>query len=87
MTERSFRKFSLRLGTVGLRDEVEKRSLAFHVSLRDLYEGPDRAPSIVAARRDVYEWLKGRGKGGNEIARLFDRSRSGVAKLMRGGEA
>lgn len=83
MPERSFRKFALRLGTIGLRDEVEKRSLALHVSLRDLYEGPDRAPSIASARKAVYGWLKGKGKGNNEIARLFDRQPSGVQKLMR----
>lgn len=82
--ERSFEKFSQRLGKIGLRDAVEKRSLSFHVTLRDLYEAP--APgtqSVTAARRAVYVWLMTKGKSGAEIAKLFDRSRSGVLKLTR----
>lgn len=81
---RSFQKFETRLEAIGLRQKIEKRALVLHISLRDLYEGPDRAPSIAAARRDVYLWLIREGKGNNEIARLFDRAPSGVMKLMRG---
>jgi hypothetical protein len=82
--KRSFTKFVARLDSIGLRPDVEKRSLSHHVSLQDLYEGTDRAPSIVAARRDVYTWLMKKGKGNNEIARLFDRAPSGVQRLTRG---
>jgi len=81
--KRSFQKFEVRLEAIGLRTKIEKRALALHVSLRDLYEGPARAQSITAARRDVYVWLVKEGKGRNEIARLFDRAPSGVMKLMR----
>jgi hypothetical protein len=78
---RSYSKFVRRLEEIGLHAEVEKRALKLHVSLRDLYEGRDRAPSIGAARRAVYTWLINEGKGLNEIARLFDRAPSGVSKL------
>jgi hypothetical protein len=81
--KRSYRKFVTRLGAVGLFKGVEARSLALHVTLRELYEGPDRAPSIVAARRAVYLWLMEEGKGINEIARLFDRAPNGVWKMTR----
>jgi len=80
--KRSFEKFNARLIEVGLLAGVEKRSLAHHVSLRDLYEGP-AAPSTAAARREVYAWLASQGKGNNEIARLFDRAPSGVMKLLK----
>jgi DNA-binding CsgD family transcriptional regulator len=82
--KRSFTKFVARLDAIKLRAKVEARALQAHVSLRDLYEGPDRAPSIAAARRSIYMWLLGEGKGNNEIARLFDRAPSGVLKLTRG---
>jgi hypothetical protein len=82
--KRSYRKFVTRLGTVNLLGDVEKRALALHVSLQELYEGPDRAPSISAARRAVYLWLMEEGKGINEIARLFDRAPNGVWKMTRG---
>lgn len=85
MASRSYRRFVTRLESIGLRVSVEKRALKLHVSLRELYEGPDRAPSIAAARRAVYIWLAGEGKGLNEIARLFDRAPSGVSKLANGG--
>lgn len=78
---RSFRKFVARLDKIGLHQMLEKRALKLHVSLLELYEGPNRAPSITAARRDAYSWLFKRGKGINEIARLFDRAPSGVLKL------
>lgn len=78
--KRSFAKFEARLKSIGLLDKVEKRSLALHVSLRDLYDG-GHAPSIVAARRAVYSWLVKEGKSINEVARLFDRIPSGVYKL------
>jgi len=81
---RSYRKFVTRLTAVRLLDAVEKRSIALHVSLRELYDGPNRAPSIAAARRSVYLWLLKEGKGLNEIARLFDRAPNGVMKLTRG---
>ncbi len=81
--KRSFRKFSTRLAAVGLRDEVEARARKHYISLQALYEGPDMAPSIVAARRAVYRWLMESGKGLNEVARLFDRAPSGVFKMTR----
>jgi hypothetical protein len=81
--KRSFQKFVTRLDEVELRKMLEERALMMHVSLKDLYEGPDRAPSITAARRDAYLWLMGEGKGINEIARLFDRAPSGVLKLTQ----
>jgi hypothetical protein len=84
--ERSFSEFSDRLDSTGLRSKIEKRALKFHVTLRELYEGPDRAPSITAARRAVYVWLMKDGKGLNEVARLFDRVPSGVMSLTRGRE-
>ncbi len=80
---RSFRKFVTRLDKIGLHQMLEKRALKLHVSLQELYEGPNRAPSITAARRDAYSWLFKRGKGINEIARLFDRAPSAVSRLTR----
>jgi hypothetical protein len=82
--KRSFDKFLVRLGESGLIDKIEARALSAHVSMRELYEGPDRAPSIAGARRDIYKWLMERGKGLNEVARLFDRAPNGVFKLVRG---
>lgn len=82
--KRSFKKFVLRLRDIGIYGEINKRALSLHVSLRDLYEGPNKAPSVAAARRDVYQWLLEEGKGINEIARLFDRVPSGVLTLTRG---
>jgi hypothetical protein len=81
---RSFEKFSKRLEAVGLFDEVLDRALREHVTLRDLYEGPVRAPSIANARRKIYKWLMKEGKGLNEVARLFDRAPNGVWKLVGG---
>jgi DNA-binding CsgD family transcriptional regulator len=81
--KRSFAQFVKRLGAVGLLKGVEDRALALHVSLQELYGGPNRAPSIVAARRAVYLWLMKEGKGNNEIARLFDRAPNSVWKLTR----
>lgn len=83
MTTRSFKKFTARLDAIGLRSKIEKRALALHVSLEELYDGP-HAPSIIAARRAVYLWLMKEGKSINEVARLFDRSANGVWKLARG---
>lgn len=85
MTERSFEKFTQRLGKIGLREAIEKRSLVHHVTLRDLYEGPG-APSVTAARRAVYSWLA-KTKSVREIARLFNRAPSGVLKMTRNGDA
>ncbi len=82
--KRSFAKFVVRLDAIGLRVKVETRALQAHVSLRDLYAGQGRTPSIANARRFVYLWLLEEGKGYNEIARLFDRAPSGVLKLTRG---
>jgi len=82
--KRSFEKFSERLEAVGLYSQVLERTLKRHVSLIELYEGPVKAPSIAAARRDVYKWLMGKGKGLNEVARLFDRAPSGIVKLVKG---
>lgn len=84
MAKRSFATFVKRLGAVGLHQEIEAHALALHVSLRELYDGPDRAPSIAKARQLVYSWLLEQGKGNNEIARLFDRAPSGVLKLTHG---
>jgi DNA-binding CsgD family transcriptional regulator len=81
--KRSFKKFTARLDKIELRQMLEERSLVHHVSLLDLYEGPDRAWSIVAARKDVYMWLLGEGKSVNEIARIFDRAPSSVWKMTR----
>lgn len=81
--KRSFAKFTARLDEIDLRHGVESRSVKMHVTLRELYEGPHRAPSIAAARRVIYLWLTKQGKGNNEIARLFDRAPSGVLKMMR----
>jgi hypothetical protein len=80
---RSFAKFTSRLDAIGLREKVEANTLASHVSLRDLYAGQGRVPSIAAARRAIYLWLMKEGKGVNEIARLFDRASNGVSKLTR----
>ncbi|KKL23759.1 hypothetical protein LCGC14_2422210, partial [marine sediment metagenome] len=84
--KRSFQRFVRKLDKIELRQLIEERALALHVSLRDLYEGPGRAPSITAARRDVYSWLYERGKGVREIARLFDRAPSGVGRFLRMGD-
>ncbi len=81
--KRSFKKFTDRLEASGLLGRVESRALNLHVSLQDLYEGP-YSTSVVAARKVVYTWLSKEGKSINEIARLFDRSPSGVAKLLLG---
>jgi hypothetical protein len=81
--KRSYERFRTRIHKIGLLSKIETRALQLHVSLRDLYSGPGRAPSIAAARRDVYLWLIEEGKGNNEIARLFDRAPSGVLKLTR----
>lgn len=83
MRKRSFRAFEERIRASGLYTEITKRALVYHVSLQELYEGTNRAPSIMAARRAVYTWLAKRGKGGNEIARMFDRAQNGVAALLR----
>lgn len=83
MPKRSFTRFVRRLELIGLRVDIEQRALKLHVSLQDLYEGPDRAPSISAARKAVYIWLMDKGKGGNEIARLFDRAPNSVWKMTR----
>lgn len=83
MTTRDYRKFTVRLTAANLLKDVEKRALALHVSLHDLYEGPDRTQSVAAARRAVYLWLTREGKGINEIARLFDRAPSGIWKMTR----
>ena len=66
--KRSFTKFARRLKLIGLYAEVEKRAFKMHVTLQELYEGPDRAPSIAAARRAIYTWLMGEGKGKKDEA-------------------
>lgn len=83
--KRSFQIFVRKLDKIELRQPIEERALELHVSLRDLYEGPGRAPSITAARRDVYSWLFNKGKGIREIARLFDRAPSAVSRLIQKG--
>ena len=83
---RSYTKFVTRLEAVALRADVEKRALSYNVTLAELYEGADRAPSVVAARRAVYLWLKKyKKRGNNEIARLFDRSNASISRLTRSG--
>jgi hypothetical protein len=82
--KRSFQNFVKRLDDIGLHKKVEALTLKHHVSLLELYEGPSRATSISAARRAVYLWLMKRGKGVNEIARIFDRAPNGVWKMTRG---
>lgn len=79
---RSFSVFSTRLKSIGLLKSVKDCALEVHVSLQDLYEGYDRAPSISAARRHVYLRLMEDGMGLNEVARLFDRSAGGMRKLI-----
>lgn len=86
MKKRSFRLFTTRLSDIGLLKGAESRCRAFHISLRDLYEGQGRTPSIASARRAVYRWLRDGGKGINEIARLFDRAPSGIMKMTRAEE-
>lgn len=83
MPKRSFQTFARRLKKIGLHAAIEKRALMLHVSLRDLYEGANRAQSISAARKSVYLWLMRQGKSINEIARLFDRAPNGVWKMMK----
>ncbi len=80
--KRSFANFLKRLDAIDLHSKVEKRSIALHVSLEDLYSGAGRAQSIAAARRSVYSWLVGEGFSINEVARLFDRSPNGVWKMV-----
>lgn len=81
--KRSFKAFEERVRANGLHAEITKRALAHHVTLQELYEGVDRAPSVAAARRAVYSWLAKRGKGANEIARMFDRAPNGVARMLQ----
>lgn len=81
---RSFTKFKERLTESGLVDDVQTWAMRMGVSLRELYDGPIKAPSIVAARRSVYQRLLKSGKSVNEVARIFDRAPSGVLKLTRG---
>jgi hypothetical protein len=81
--KRSFSKFVARLDAIGLHVKIETRALQLHVSLRDLYAGQGRVPSIAVARRAVYLWLVKEGMGYNGIARLFDRAPNSVWKLTR----
>jgi hypothetical protein len=82
--KRSFRAFVHRLEEIGLLWEIKSRIQTYHVSLRDLYEGEGRSPSIREARKMIYTWLmKEKYKGNNEVARLFDRAPSGIGKLIR----
>jgi len=82
--KRSFQRFVRRLDKIGLRQALEERATALHVSLRDLYgDGSRGTASISAARRVVYLWLQKKGKGINEIARLFDRAPNGVWRLVQ----
>lgn len=83
--KRSYDKFTKRLVDAGLLLYVQERSLRMHVSLYDLYLAGHKVPSVVAARRSVYRELMKSGKSINEVARLFDRSVSGVWKLTRTG--
>jgi len=80
--KRSFKTFMRRLESGGLLEEVSTRARLNYVTLEELYDGPNRAPSIAAARKAVYKWLLKNGKGLNEVSRIFDRNPSGVAKLV-----
>lgn len=82
--KRSYTKFEARLESVGLLTDVEKHARRQSITLRELYEGPDRAPSVSAARKSVYTWLSKRGKGLREIARIFDRAPNGIRKMLNG---
>lgn len=84
--KRSFPKFEHRLKLLGLHDVIVKRAMALHVPLRELYEGGNLAPSVRAARKSIYTWLKEEGFGTNEIARLFDRAPSGIGKIIARAE-
>lgn len=79
----SFEDFRKRLAATGLRADVEEVLRGRRVSLRDLYEGP-MVPSTLAARRAVYAALHEGGRGIREIGRLFDRSASGILKMING---
>ena len=81
--KRSFANFVKRLDAIKFREKIEKRSVALHVSLEDLYAGVGRSQSITVARRSVYLWLVEQGFSINEVARLFDRSASGVWKMVK----
>ena len=81
--KRSFAMFLKRLDAIKFRDKIEKRSVALHVSLEDLYAGVGRSQSITVARRAVYLWLVEQGFSINEVARLFDRSPNGVWKMVK----
>ena len=80
---RSYDKFTKRLVDAGLFQYVQERSLKMRVSLHDLYLAGDKIPSVIAARRAVYQQLMKGGKSINEVARLFDRAPSGVWKLTK----
>lgn len=82
--KRSYSKFQKRIEEIGLFAEVERRAKKMNVSIASLYEGP-RVPSISAARKSIYTWLMAKkGMGNNEVARLFDRAPSGIAKMVGG---
>lgn len=81
--KRSFERFSDRLKANGLYTGANKICSENYVSLCVVYDG-GKAPSVVAARRAVYVWMSGRGMGNNQIARMFDRAKSGVSKSLKG---
>lgn len=83
--KRSYEKFVARIDQMGLTGMLDKRLKKSRVTVIEIYQG-GRAPSIVAARRDVYRWLNDIGYGNNEIARMFDRAQSGIMKMLRNGE-
>lgn len=80
--KRSFDRFSKRLREVGLKARITEIAAKRHVTLQALYEDAATA-SVVAARKDVYVWLKSNGKSPGEIGKLFDRAPNGILKLLR----
>ena len=80
--KRSFDKFTGRLIDARLTDEIWDIARKKHVTLRELYEASATA-SVVAARKEVYTWLKRTGKSPVEIGKLFDRASSGILKLIQ----
>ena len=80
--KRSYDGFARRLREVGLKARATAIATKHAVTLQQLYEAPATA-SVVAARKDVYAWLKRSGKSPGEIGKLFDRAPNGILKLLR----
>lgn len=85
MKARSYERFAARLTEIGLFNQIAAQARQQHITVRELYEGSNRgAPSVNRARKAIYAWLRDKkGKGNNEIARLFDRAPSGIARMLK----